>query len=183
MLQKGLKRPSSVVPYGTDLTLFYPADFSRLRTRLNLGTSLVIGYLGRLRKEKGLDTLIDALSLIVRRCPDLDCKVLFVGSGSEESVLREQVARVRLEDRVVFSGPILHDQAGDYLRCMDVFALPSRTRRPLPGKSIFGRVIIEARLAASRWSVRIAVKSLTLSGRQREAWYSRRAMRRSRQIV
>lgn len=142
MIQKGLKRPSSVVPYGIDLSLFYPDESTDLRRSLKLGASLVIGYMGRITKEKGLDTLIEALGLIVRRCPDIDCKVLLVGSGNEENALREQARQLRLEDRVIFSGPISHDKAGEYLRCMDVFVLPSRTTPAW--KEQFGRVIIEA---------------------------------------
>ncbi len=142
LIQKGCQRPASVVPYGTDLSLFYPADSEHQRQRLNLGKSLVIGYMGRIRKEKGLDTVIDSLGLISQRCPDLDCKVLFVGSGDEEGPLRAHARRLQLDDRIVFGGPIAHDQAGAYLRCMDVFVLPSRTTPSW--KEQFGRVIIEA---------------------------------------
>jgi len=142
MLQKGLQAPSSVAPYGTDLALFYPAASESTRQRLNLEGALVAGYMGRIIKEKGLDTLVDALSTISRRCPELDLRLLFVGSGADEEPLKEQIRRLGLQDRVVFAGSIRHDEAGEYLRCMDLFVLPSRTT---PGwKEQFGRVIIEA---------------------------------------
>jgi glycosyltransferase involved in cell wall biosynthesis len=68
--------------------------------------------------------------------------VLLVGSGSEETALKRQIAEAGITDICVFTGSVPHREAGDYMRCLDAFVLPSKT---MPNwKEQFGRVIIEA---------------------------------------
>lgn len=55
-------------------------------------------YYGRLSPEKGIMTLIRAVSML----PDL--KLVIAGNGSEEKRLREEVSRLNLEERVIFAG-------------------------------------------------------------------------------
>ena len=142
LLRKGLRVPSAVVPYGTDLTQFRPGRAEPLRRELGLNGSVVVGYLGRLVPEKGLDTLIGAVARLTRQDPAPDLKVLIVGAGSEEAALRGLVARAGLTPCFVFAGTVPHAEAGEYLRAMDVFVLPSRTTPAW--KEQFGRVIVEA---------------------------------------
>jgi len=142
LLHKGLRAPSHIVPFGVDLTLFHQAQSAPLRRPLGLNGSLVVGYMGRFVPEKGLDTLIEAARMLYQEQPTLDFRVLLVGSGPGEDALRQQIAAAGLTDRFHFTGSIPHDQAGDYLRCMDIFVLPSRTTPSW--KEQFGRVIIEA---------------------------------------
>jgi len=141
MLAKGLKRPSQVVPYGTDLGLFHPHEESLLRETLGLGKRVVLGYMGRLVAEKGLDTLIEAVSLL-RQQPLTEFVVLVVGAGAEESALKRLIEKKGLQDQFVFTGVVPHLEAGSYMSCMDIFVLPSRTTPTW--KEQFGRVIIEA---------------------------------------
>ena len=142
MVRKGRTGPSAVVPYGTDLSLFRAADRSALRQSLGVAGSVVIGYMGRLVPEKGLDTLIEAAEIIQRERPALAFQVMLVGSGPDEPRLRQLVDAAGLRPRFVFTGAVPHTQAGEYMGCFDVFALPSRTTPRW--KEQFGRVIIEA---------------------------------------
>ncbi|GAB4466682.1 MAG: glycosyltransferase family 4 protein [Armatimonadaceae bacterium] len=143
MLRKGLKQPSQVVPYATDTRLFQPADTTALRQRLGLDGKTVIGYLGRLVPEKGVDTLLDALALLRdQRGIGKQVAVLLVGSGSAEESLKEQAKRLNLTEQVVFAGSVPHTEAAAYMACLDIFVLPSRTTPSW--KEQFGRVIIEA---------------------------------------
>ena len=141
MLRKGLRKPSLVVPYGTDIAMFTPG-VSLMRERLGLGNGFVIGYMGRLVPEKGLDTLIRSLPRVLQGVPGVDVRLLMVGSGSEEAALKKVAVDLGVAERVVFAGSVPHREANDSLRCMDVFALPSRTMSNW--KEQFGRVIIEA---------------------------------------
>jgi len=139
MIAKGRTGPSEVVPYATDVARFYRRDTASRREQLGLIDCTVVGYMGRLVPEKGLDTLVGAM----RRLPaKADVKVLIVGAGAEEANLRHQVAAAGLEDRFVFTGAIPHSEAADYMACMDIFVLPSRTTPRW--KEQFGRVLIEA---------------------------------------
>ena len=142
LLRKGLRRPSQVVPYGTDLSLFHPQKNEMMRCELGLCGKFVLGYMGRLVQEKGLDTLMEAAGILRTQCPDLPFAVLLVGSGSEEIILREKVRQAGLDKYFVFVGAVAHRDAGAYLNCMDIFVLPSRTTASW--KEQFGRVILEA---------------------------------------
>lgn len=143
MVQKGLRIPSRVVPYATDVRLFSQQDSTVLRRQLGLEGAVVIGYLGRLVPEKGLDALLDAVALLKNH--DLGgavVKVLFVGAGVAEAELRKQATKLGIEDNLVFTGVVTHSEAPAYMACLDIFALPSRTTPSW--KEQFGRVIIEA---------------------------------------
>lgn len=142
MLKKGLKRPSQVVPYGTDLSLFRQQSQPALRGKLGIERKVVVGYIGRIVREKGLNTLVQAIDLIRRQSPGAEIAVLVVGTGAEESALRGQIKQAKLQDQFVFTGAVPHLEAGHYMNCMDIFALPSRTTPTW--KEQFGRVIIEA---------------------------------------
>jgi len=141
MLSKGLRRPSAVLPYATDLARFTPrAGPSPVRVRFDLSEAWVIGFLGRLVPEKGLDTVIDAVIALATELPNL--RLLLVGSGPEEASLRERAALGGVGNRIIFAGSVPHEEAALYLQAMDVFVLASRTRPNW--KEQFGRVLIEA---------------------------------------
>lgn len=146
LAQKGFAGPTAVAPYGTDVSLFTPDQNPRLRAELKLDGSVVIGYMGRLVPEKALDTLIRAFARVRGLDGAPPAKLLFVGSGPEQTALERVAAEEGVLDQLVFTGAVPHKRAGEYMQCMDLFVLPSRT---MPNwKEQFGRVIIEAMACA-----------------------------------
>ncbi len=127
-----------VIPHFVDTELFRPTDRDDLRRELGLhGT--VLGYLGRLTGEKGLEDLMAGADILWERGADVS--LLLVGGGPLSERLREW-ARRRPLGRVVLTGPVAHSAAPDYLSVFDILAVPSRT---MPNwKEQFGRVLIEA---------------------------------------
>lgn len=84
----------------------------------------VIGFVGRLVKEKGILDLLEATALVARKLPDV--QVLIVGPYDEEKpdAIRPDVAeRYGLTDRCRFLG-MRHDMPELYA-LMDVLVLPS----------------------------------------------------------
>lgn len=61
-------------------------------------------YIGELRWAKGVDTLIDALSLL-RQNGGLNPRILIVGSGPDETELRQRVHERGIADQCVFEPP------------------------------------------------------------------------------
>ena len=96
--------------------------------------SRIIGFHGRLHKEKGLNVLIDAFYQISRRFDHL--YLLFVGDGPERKKLEDQVSSYSLEKKVIFLGH--RDDVPLFLNLLDIFVLPSVVRES------FGISIIEA---------------------------------------
>ncbi len=93
-------------------------------------------FVGRLIESKGVARLVDAMSLLVQRIPDVQCRI--VGDGPERDSLEKQVHELSLENNVRFSGFL--DEHANVLSAMKsskVFVLPS-TREG------FGIVVVEA---------------------------------------
>ena len=105
-----------VIPMGVDLqNLFTPkSDIQRHKNELL--------FVGRLVPKKGLNYLIDALSILVRTCPELSLKI--VGFGPEEENLREQVQLLKLENNVKFLGALSQDKLPDQYRQATLFVAP-----------------------------------------------------------
>jgi glycosyltransferase involved in cell wall biosynthesis len=91
-----------VVPNGIDLDRFRFDPARRLHTRRLLGlpeTAYVIGGVGRLAPGKRFDILIRALAEL----PDI-FRLLLVGGGPEEHLLRRTAHQAGVADRVLFTG-------------------------------------------------------------------------------
>jgi len=85
-------------------------------------TSKVIGYVGRLSPEKNLLTLLNAFSQAVEKNT---IKLMLVGTGIDESLLRRFVTEQNLQDSVIFCG--FRNDIPRILSAIDIFVLPSYT--------------------------------------------------------
>jgi glycosyltransferase involved in cell wall biosynthesis len=81
----------------------------------------VIGTVGRLSSEKGLDVLLAAAVAVSEKYPNL--KIILVGDGPERENLRSLAAKNNLSDKVIFTGK--QSNVRDWLELMDIFVLPS----------------------------------------------------------
>lgn len=111
--------------YGVDESLFYPdtEDRERVRERLGLKDRFVVGYVGRLTSDKGVDDLLDALPL-----SGADWTLLLVGDGEMREEIRKTVDHQGWNDRVEMTGYVPQENVPHYLRAMDTFVLGSKTR-------------------------------------------------------
>jgi glycosyltransferase involved in cell wall biosynthesis len=134
---QGYARPVHVLPqFGVDETLYARQDAAALRAELGL-TGTVIGYLGRLVPEKGVDLLLDAAS-----CLQGDWSLLVIGGGAERAETARRLAAAPFEGRSRLLDTVPHTDVTRYLSCMDVLVLPSREAPHW--KEQFGHVLIEA---------------------------------------
>ena len=111
------------IPTGVDLKRFQPgASSAELRESLGIqGGQPVIGTVSFLRPEKGLDVLIDAVSLLHKEFPNVCC--LIVGTGKEYEKLLAQIRQKKLDKSVILAG--FRKDIPELLSTMDVFVLPS----------------------------------------------------------
>lgn len=127
----------TVLPqFGVDPARYAGADPAAVRARWPLAPP-VVGYVGRLVHEKGVDVLVEAVE-------PLDARLLLVGDGPARAGLEARVARAG-PGRAVFAGTVSHDGVPAYLRAMDVLVLPSLTTATWAEQ--FGHVLIEAMAA------------------------------------
>ena len=119
----------SVVPNAVDPRFLEPAGTTSAaaRSELGLGSGPVLGYIGSFYSYEGLGLLVDALDLLRGRRPDLT--LLLVGGGPEEQRLKERVAELRLQDRVIFVGRVKLEEVTRYYQALDLLVFPRRRMR------------------------------------------------------
>lgn len=98
-----------------------------LESKLGLVDSFTLGFLGSFYGYEGLDTLLDALPLILEFEPT--ARVLLVGGGYEEERLRQQAARLGIADRIIFAGRVPHEQVSRYYSLVDLLVFPRKSIR------------------------------------------------------
>ncbi|MBT1071831.1 glycosyltransferase [Pelotalea chapellei] len=85
-------------------------------------SAVCIGAVGNLYPVKGHTYLITAFSRLLSRQPET--RLVLVGRGSEEKMLRDQVASLNIpEDRVIFTG--FRGDIENILNSLDVYVQPS----------------------------------------------------------
>jgi glycosyltransferase involved in cell wall biosynthesis len=105
---------------------------AELRSRLRLDGKTVIGFVGWFRKWHGLDLLLEAF-----RRADLGRqggRLLLIGDGPFMPVLREYVQTHQMQDAVIFTGPLPHEQVPDYLGLVDIAVQPAANEYCCPMK-------------------------------------------------
>ncbi len=91
--------------------------------------SKTILYVGRLVKEKGLLTLLEAFKQVAES--DARARLVIVGEGGLLGRLRTWSSEHRLEDRISFVGPVGHGDVADYFTEADIVVVPSLWPEPL----------------------------------------------------
>lgn len=106
-----------VIPFGIDVDDFKPIKVDSLFPE----GSMVIGTVKALETIYGIDYLIKAFKLLVDNLPEVQLKLLIVGSGSKEKELKELVSSLGLDQHTVFTGSVPHDKVCHYLNMLDVY--------------------------------------------------------------
>lgn len=118
-----LSRQSDIISMGVDGTLFSPDKKNEwIRAQYGIHGPFLL-FVGRLTEKKGVQYLIDAMSLVTKDFPE--AKLLIVGQGELEQKLREQVSIRGLEKVVLFAGGIANAQLPAYYATADIFIGPS----------------------------------------------------------
>jgi glycosyltransferase involved in cell wall biosynthesis len=129
---KGFRQPVAVIPQmGIDPTLFHPSD--TLRPRM----PFVIGYVGRIAAEKGLETLFEAASHLPG-----EWELVLIGAGPLRGALQRVADAAGWARRLRWLEFVPREHLPGQYRQMHTLVLPSQTTPRW--KEQFGRVIIEA---------------------------------------
>jgi glycosyltransferase involved in cell wall biosynthesis len=148
---KGFRKPLAVIPHGIDLADYPPAlgdveEIGRRAPRAEIVERLgleppVVGYVGRLLRQKGVDILLRAVAAL----SETKASLAVIGDGPDRAALEALASELGLGRRVRFLPALPHGGVPAVLACMEVLVLPSR---PTPKwKEQFGRVLVEGMAA------------------------------------
>jgi PEP-CTERM/exosortase A-associated glycosyltransferase len=119
----------TVIPNAVDIDRFnYGIQTDQaLRTQLGLQNKIVLGFIGSFYAYEGLPLLLEALPKILEKQPET--RLLLVGGGPQEQLIKQKTQELQLEKQVIFTGRIAHDQVQDYYNQVDVFVYPRLSMR------------------------------------------------------
>ncbi len=152
----------TVIPNAVDAATFRfgTEPDLELKTRLGLGGSTVLGFIGSFYAYEGLDLLIDVMPKLVQEIPSL--RILLVGGGPQEKALKSRAEMLGVSDKIIFAGRVSHHAVLQYYSIVDVFVYPRRPMRltelvtplkPLEAMAL-GRIVLASDVGGHRELVR-----------------------------
>ena len=119
----------TVIPNAVDVDKFSLGSMAdpQLKERLGLRGAVVLGFIGSFYAYEGLALLIEALPRILQTEPR--ARVLLVGGGPQEQILKDLVASKQLTDKVIFAGRVPHAEVQRYYDLVDVLVYPRLSMR------------------------------------------------------
>lgn len=105
-----------IIPMGIDLTTRFIPKKDILRN------SNEILFVGRLVPKKGINFLLEALTILIKKHPQLTLKI--AGFGPEEIYLKSLVKQLNLENCVQFLGALSQEQLPTLYQTATVFVAP-----------------------------------------------------------
>jgi len=123
-ITRGMKDPQNVfvVRNGPDLNTFKPVP---LNPALKYGKPFLVGYVGTMNFQEGLDLLIDVVDRI-RQKGRADVHFTCVGGGPELGKLRDLVAKKKLDSMMNFTGRVPDADLLEVLSTADICVNPDR---------------------------------------------------------
>ncbi len=122
-ITRGGKAPSKVeVVYGVP-------DRKRIHRvepehRLHGGRKFVLGYLGIINEQDGVDHLVRAVAHLVKISGFRDFRAIVVGSGPALELVRALTRSLEVEDFILFPGYLNGDQLLAYISAFDIGVIP-----------------------------------------------------------
>jgi glycosyltransferase involved in cell wall biosynthesis len=124
-----------VIRNGVDPSVCVPHQKEEACHRLGLDRNgLYIGFVGGFFPWHGLDTLVEAMTIVCRECPA--AKLLLVGDGHTRPALQAMVRQRGLEEAVSFVGRVRFDEVAWWIGASDVCVVLHRPVRFYPGDSM-----------------------------------------------
>lgn len=120
-------------------------DLSRLKKvdpveRWKNGRRYLVGYVGVMGDQEGIDLLVDAAKHIVRDLGREDIQFCLVGGGPSLASLKTMVGREGLGDYITFTGRAPDQDLFEVLSTMDVGVNPDRVN-PMNDKSTMNKIM------------------------------------------
>lgn len=103
--------------------IFNPIDEIFFKVNPDVGAPKLV-YVGRLVKEKSVEILVKAISMVIKESSDV--KLIIIGDGPERTYMEDLVKSLGLSGNIKFEGFVPYHKVPQYLAESSVFILPSR---------------------------------------------------------
>jgi glycosyltransferase involved in cell wall biosynthesis len=138
-IERGHMDPSRVfvVRSGADLTR---VRVSPPRAELRRGKRHLVGYVGVIGKQEGLDLLLQSVAYLRQHLQRNDVQFVIVGDGTELPALRQLSRQLSLDDCVEFTGRIPDAALWEIMSTADVCVNPDRAN-DMNDKSTMNKIL------------------------------------------
>lgn len=122
--EKEFKKRGRVVTNGIDTSkyAYSPSLAADVKKELSLSeTDILVGHIGTIYYIKNQTFLVDVFNCMLKNKSNL--KLILVGEEADSAPVREKVARLGLNDRVIFAGQ--RNDIPRLLQAMDIMIFPS----------------------------------------------------------
>ncbi len=119
----------TVIPNAVDIEKFSDSQETNpeLKHKLGIQDKIVLGFIGSFYAYEGIPLILQALPEVLKQQPNV--RVLLVGGGPQEQLIKEKVKQLKLDDYVIFTGRVPHDMVQDYYKLVDIFIYPRLAMR------------------------------------------------------
>jgi starch synthase len=118
------------IPWGANVEMFDPMrlntqEVEALRAQINPHQKRVVAFLGSFRPWHGVREFVQMAQKVARERDDV--LFLMIGSGELLDVLRIEIERAGLQDKIILTGAVNYDRVPYYLALVDVGVAPFNT--------------------------------------------------------
>lgn len=162
-INRGKKKPEDVfvVRSGPSLESFKKTDSNFY---LKKGRKFLVGYIGVMGKQEGINYLIDAVSYIVNKKMRMDIHFICVGGGTELEALKNYAKEKGCDDYITFTGRISDEELLIALTTCDICVNPDEfnemndksTMNKIMEYMALGKPIVQFDLLEGRYSAQAA---------------------------
>jgi PEP-CTERM/exosortase A-associated glycosyltransferase len=119
-----LPKKVTVIPNAVNIEHFNIGEEADLQLAEDLGLNnkILFGFIGSFYAYEGLNILLQALPKMLAQNQDI--RILLVGGGPQESKLKTLAIQLGIENKVVFTGRVPHDQVQRYYNLIDILVYP-----------------------------------------------------------
>ncbi len=125
----GINKDVNVIPNPVELDVFDPKRVSpekikEFRDRYHIAEDeMLVCFCGRLGKEKSVDVLLNYWAETYS--PQDKMKLIIIGEGPVKDELIEQAKTLHIEDNVIFTGKVMHEELPPYYAASDCYVTAS----------------------------------------------------------
>lgn len=148
-----------IVPNGVDTISLCPKPPNiNLKQKLGINKKYIIGYIGSVRRIEGIEVLIKAMKILIRKNISVHLLIIGIYNLSYYKELKKISKKLGIEKDISFIGSVPHSKIREYYSFIDIIVIPRKNIRvnrlvtplkPLEGMAM-GKVVLTSDLPALR---------------------------------